>query len=234
MNFILQGFWEALRLLFGGDSSTYEIALRSLYVSAAALAFALVIGVPMGTAIALSTFPGRRFVVAVINTGMGVPPVVVGLIVALFLWRTGPLGGLHLMYTVQAMIIAQVFIALPIVAGLSLAALQQLDPGFRLQIMALGAGRWRTFLLLMREIRVPLMAAVMAAFGGVISEVGAVMMVGGNIIGQTEVLTTGIVTNVSMGLFASTVALAVVLMILSFTTNYAMTLIQQAGLKTRS
>jgi tungstate transport system permease protein len=234
MHFILQGVWEAIRLLFGGDSSTYEIALRSLEVSAAALAVSLVIGVPMGTAIALSHFPGRRFVVAVINTGMGVPPVVVGLIVALFLWRTGPLGDLHLMYTLQAMIIAQVFIALPIVAGLSLAALQQLDPGFRLQIMALGAGRWRTFLLLMREIRVPLMAAVMAAFGGVISEVGAVLMVGGNIIGQTEVLTTGIVTDVSMGLFASAVALAVVLMILSFTTNYAMTLIQQAGARSRA
>jgi len=234
MHFILQGFWESLRLLFGGDSSTYEIALRSLYVSAAALGVSLVIGVPLGSAIALTTFPGRRFIVAVINTGMGVPPVVVGLIVALFLWRTGPLGGLHLMYTVQAMIIAQVFIALPIVAGLSLAALQQLDPGFRLQIMALGAGRWRSFWLLIREIRVPLMAAVMAAFGGVISEVGAVLMVGGNIIGQTEVLTTGIVTNVSMGLFASAVALAVVLMILSFTTNYAMTLIQQAGLKQKS
>jgi tungstate transport system permease protein len=234
MHFILQGVWEAIRLLFSGDSSTYEIALRSLEVSAAALAVSLVIGVPMGTAIALSHFPGRRFVVAVINTGMGVPPVVVGLIVALFLWRTGPLGDLHLMYTLQAMIIAQIFIALPIVAGLSLAALQQLDPGFRLQIMALGAGRARTFLLLMREIRVPLMAAVMAAFGGVISEVGAVLMVGGNIIGQTEVLTTGIVTDVSMGLFASAVALAVVLMILSFTTNYAMTLIQQAGARTRA
>jgi tungstate transport system permease protein len=234
MHFILQGVWEAIRLLFSGDSSTYEIALRSLEVSAAALAVSLVIGVPMGTAIALSHFPGRRFVVAVINTGMGVPPVVVGLIVALFLWRTGPLGDLHLMYTLQAMIIAQIFIALPIVAGLSLAALQQLDPGFRLQIMALGAGRWRTFLLLMREIRVPLMAAVMAAFGGVISEVGAVLMVGGNIVGQTEVLTTGIVTDVSMGLFASAVALAVVLMILSFTTNYAMTLIQQAGARSRA
>ncbi len=234
MHFILQGFWEALRLLFGGDASTYEIALRSLYIAAAALGISLLIGVPLGSAIALTVFPGRRFVVAVINTGMGVPPVVVGLIVALFLWRTGPLGGLHLMYTVQAMIIAQVFIALPIVAGLSLAALQQLDPGFRLQIMALGAGRWRSFWLLIREIRVPLMAAVMAAFGGVISEVGAVLMVGGNIIGQTEVLTTGIVTNVSMGLFASAVALAVVLMILSFTTNYAMTLIQQAGLKQKS
>ena len=156
MHFILQGVWEAIRLLFSGDSTTYEIALRSLEISAAALAVSLVIGVPMGTAIALTQFPGRRFVVAVVNTGMGVPPVVVGLIVALFLWRTGPLGDLHLMYTLQAMIIAQIFIALPIVAGLSLAALQQLDPGFRLQILALGAGRARAFLLLMREIRVPL------------------------------------------------------------------------------
>ncbi len=234
MNFILQGFYEAMRLLFTGDSATYEIALRSLEVSAVALAVSLVLGVPAGTAIALAHFPGRRLVVAVINTGMGVPPVVVGLIVALFLWRTGPLGSLGLMYTLQAMIIAQVLIALPIVAGLSLAALQQLDQGFRLQIMALGAGRWRTFLLLIREIRVPLMAAVMAAFGGVISEVGAVLMVGGNIVGQTQVLTTGIVTDVSMGLFASAVALAVVLMILSFTTNYAMTIIQQHGSKSRT
>ena len=234
MNFILQGFYEAMRLLFTGDSATYEIALRSLEVSAVALAVSLVLGVPAGTAIALAHFPGRRLVVAVINTGMGVPPVVVGLIVALFLWRTGPLGSLGLMYTLQAMIIAQVLIALPIVAGLSLAALQQLDQGFRLQIMAVGAGRWRTFLLLIREIRVPLMAAVMAAFGGVISEVGAVLMVGGNIVGQTQVLTTGIVTDVSMGLFASAVALAVVLMILSFTTNYAMTIIQQHGSKSRT
>jgi tungstate transport system permease protein len=234
MQFILQGLWEALRLLFSGDSATYEIALRSLQVSVAALAVSLVLGVPAGAAIALTSFPGRRLLVAVVNTGMGVPPVVVGLLVALFLWRSGPLGSLHLMYTLQAMIIAQVLIALPIVAGLSLAALQQLDGGFHLQIMALGAGRWRTFLLLIREIRVPLMAAVMAAFGGIISEVGAVLMVGGNIAGQTEVLTTGIVTNVSMGLFASAVALAVVLMILSFSTNYAMTIIQQHGSASRS
>lgn len=233
MDSIIQGFVEAMRLLFTGDSVTYEIALRSLVVSGIALFFAIIFGVPLGTVLALTRFPGHRLFVATINTGMGVPPVVVGLIVALFLWRTGPLGGLHLMYTVQAMVIAQVLIALPIVAGLSLAALQQLDAGFRMQIMALGAGRLRLFFLLIREIRVPLMAAVMAAFGGVISEVGAVLMVGGNIQGQTEVLTTGIVTNVSMGLFASAVALAIVLMILSFTTNYAMTIIQQHGSRTR-
>jgi tungstate transport system permease protein len=232
MQSIIQGFLEAMRLLFTGDPSTYEIALRSLLVSGAALLFALVVGVPIGSALALTKFPGRRFLVATVNTGMGVPPVVVGLIVALFLWRTGPLGGLHLMFTVRAMVIAQVLIALPIVAGLSLAALQQLDAGFRMQIMALGAGRLRLFLLLIREIRVPLMAAVMAAFGGIISEVGAVMIVGGGIPGQTEVLTTGIVTDVNMGLLTSAIALAIVLMILSFTTNYAMTIIQQYGSRT--
>lgn len=231
MRFILDGLYEALRLLFTGDPSTYEIALRSLATSVAALGISLLFGVPLGLIIALTRFPGRRGLVALVNTGMGVPPVVVGLTVAIFLWRTGPLGSLHLMYTLQAMIIAQVLIALPIVAGLSMAALQQLDPGFRMQILALGAGRLRTFLLLIREIRVSLMAAVMAAFGGVISEVGAVMIVGGNIKGQTEVLTTGIVTDVSMGLFASAVALAVVLMLLSFSTNYAMTVIQQHGSK---
>lgn len=232
MQSIIQGFVEAMRLLFTGDPTVYQIALRSLVVSGIALLFAIAFGVPLGAILALTRFPGHRFLVATINTGMGVPPVVVGLILALFLWRTGPLGGLHLMYTLQAMIIAQVLIALPIVAGLSLAALQQLDAGFRMQIMALGAGRLRLFFLLVREIRVPLMAAVMAAFGGVISEVGAVMIVGGNIQGQTEVLTTGIVTNVSMGLFASAVALGIVLMILSFTTNYAMTIIQQHGTST--
>ena len=232
MQSIIQGFVEAMRLLFTGDPTVYQIALRSLVVSGIALLFAIAFGVPLGATLALTRFPGHRFLVATINTGMGVPPVVVGLILALFLWRTGPLGSLHLMYTLQAMIIAQVLIALPIVAGLSLAALQQLDAGFRMQIMALGAGRLRLFFLLVREIRVPLMAAVMAAFGGVISEVGAVMIVGGNIQGQTEVLTTGIVTDVSMGLFASAVALGIVLMILSFTTNYAMTIIQQHGTRT--
>ena len=146
MQSIIQGFVEAMRLLFTGDPSTYEIALRSLVVSGIALVFAIVFGVPIGSALALTRFPGHRFLVATINTGMGVPPVVVGLVVALFLWRTGPLGNLHLMYTLQAMIIAQVLIALPIVAGLSLAALQQLDAGFRMQIMALGAGRLKLFL----------------------------------------------------------------------------------------
>ena len=198
-------------------------------MSVSALAISLAVGLPLGLVLALNRFPGRRFLTAVVNTGMGVPPVVVGLIVALFLWRSGPLGSLNLMYTTSAMIIAQVLIALPIVAGLSLAALQQLDPGFRLQILSLGAGRLRMAALLLREIRVPIMAAVMAAFGGIISEVGAVMLVGGNIKGETQVLTTTIVQDANMGEFAAAIALAVILLFLSFSANYAMTLIQQRG-----
>jgi len=203
VHLILQGVRQAFELLIKGDAATYDIALRSLEVAAAALAIALVVGVPLGGALALSRFPGRRFLVVLVNTGMGAPPVAVGLIVALFLWRTGPLGGLNIIYTVRAMIIAQVLIALPIVIGLTLAAMQQLDEGLRLQILALGAGRWRLFILLLREARVPLLAAVMAAFGAVISEVGAVMMVGGNIEGQTQVLTTAIMQDTSMGDFAA-------------------------------
>ena len=231
MHLILQGVRQAFELLIKGDAATYDIALRSLEVAAAALAIALVVGVPLGGALALSRFPGRRFLVVLVNTGMGAPPVAVGLIVALFLWRTGPLGGLNIIYTVRAMIIAQVLIALPIVIGLTLAAMQQLDEGLRLQILALGAGRWRLFILLLREARVPLLAAVMAAFGAVISEVGAVMMVGGNIEGQTQVLTTAIMQDTSMGDFAAALALVVILLLLAFSTNYAMTVIQQRGQK---
>jgi tungstate transport system permease protein len=229
MHMILTGIRQAVQMLLHGDHDVYEIALRSLFVSGWALLFALLIGVPIGAMIALIRFPGRRFVIALINTGMGVPPVAVGLLVAIFLWRGGPLGFLHIMYTVKAMIIAQVLIATPIIAGLSLAALQQLDATYRLQILSLGAGRWRMFLLLLREIKVPLMAAVMAAFGGIISEVGAVMIVGGNLAHETQVLTTGIVQYVGMGAFDVAIALCIVLLILSFSTNYAMTLIQQGG-----
>ena len=219
-------------LLFTGDPSVYDIAVRSLEVSGAALAIALLLGTPIAALLALTQFPGKRLLIAIVNTGMGVPPVVVGLVVALFLVRSGPLGSLDLIYTVRAMIIAQVLIALPIVAGLTFASMQQLDPGYRLQILALGAGRLRLFFLLLRELKVSVMAAVMAAFGGVISEVGAVMIVGGNIRGQTQVLTTGIVQYVNAGEYALAIALAVILVLITFLTNYLMTVIQQRGVRT--
>ena len=229
MNLLWQGFVEALRLLLGGDEALYEIALRSLWVSGLALAIAVVIGIPLGGLIALTSFPGRRLTVTVVNTGMAAPPVVVGLLVALFLTRSGPLGQFRLLYSNWAMVIAQVIIALPIVTGLSLAALQQMDVGLRQQIAALGASRLQAFLYQLREIRVALLAAVMAAFGGVISEVGAVMMVGGNIKGQTQVLTGAIVQETRMGRFATAIALAIILVSLAFTTNLVLTAIQQQG-----
>jgi tungstate transport system permease protein len=229
MQVIWNGLVEALRLLFGGDAEVYQIALRTLWVSGLALCFAVAAGVPMGTVVALNSFRGRRLVVTLINTGMAAPPVVVGLLVALFLTRSGPLGSFRLLYTTWAMVIAQVVIALPIVMGLSLAALQQLDPGLRQQITALGADRRQSFLLLLREIRVALLATVMAAFGAVISEVGAVIMVGGNIKGQTQVLTGAIVQETRIGRFSVAIALALILMTLAFGANLALTFIQQQG-----
>jgi tungstate transport system permease protein len=229
MHILWDGFIEAWRLLLGGDAAIYEITLRSLWVSGLALLVAVVVGVPLGGLVALREFRGRRFTVAAINTGMAAPPVVVGLLVALFLTRNGPLGEFRLLYTNWAMVIAQFVIALPVVVGLSLAALQQLEPGLRQQMAALGAGRLQAFLLQLREIRVALLATVMAAFGAVISEVGAVMMVGGNIRGETQVLTGAIVQETRIGRFATAIALAIVLMVLAFGTNLALTLIQQQG-----
>jgi tungstate transport system permease protein len=227
MDLIWQGLKQAFELLFGGDANVFQIALRSLWISGLALAIAAALGVPLGAALALNRFRGRRLAIAFVNTGMGVPPVVVGLAVAMLLARSGPLGLFRLLYSPTAMVIAQVLIALPIVAGLALAGLQQLDDGYRLQIAALGAGRVWSVLLLLREVRVSLMAALMAAFGGVISEVGAVMMVGGNIEGQTQVLTTGIVQQTRAGQYSAAIALSIILLVLVFATNLAMTLVQQ-------
>jgi tungstate transport system permease protein len=158
---------------------------------------------------------------------MGLPPVVVGLWVSIFLWRNGPLGYFRLMYTPAAMIIAQAIIAFPLVAGFTIAAIQQLDQKIRLQIMALGANRWQCLLLLMREARMGLLAAVIAGFGGVVSEVGASMMVGGNITDQTAVLTTATVLEVSKGNYDVAIAISVVLLILAYSVTLAITTLQQ-------
>ena len=227
MHLILQGIAEAFRLLFGGDPFIYSIALRSLQVSVPSIIIALAVGVPLASLVAQRRFRGRHLLISLINTGMAWPPVVVGLLVALFLWRSGALGFLDWIYTVQGMIVAQVLIATPIVTGLTLAAMQQLDPAFRVQILSLGATRRRLFFLLLREIRIPILAAAMAGFGRVIAEVGAATIVGGNIAGQTQVLTTAIVQYTNAGDFAGAIALGVILLLLAFLTNFIMTTIQQ-------
>ncbi len=207
----------------------WQITLLSLKVSGLATLISLLIGYPFGTLLALSKFPGRSFLLTVVNTGMALPPVVVGLAVAMTLWRSGPLGTLHLIYTPSAIVIAQVIIAAPVVTGLTAAALQALDPRLRLQLYGLGASRPQMVLTIWREARLPLLAALMAGFGSVISEVGASMMVGGNIRHQTRVLTTAIVLETSKGEFGNAIALGILLLLITFLINYALTWIQQKG-----
>jgi len=227
MQSIIDGIGQAFWLLVHGDPRVMQIALLSLLVSGAATLLALCIGIPVGSWLGLSRFPGRRFLVSIVNTGMGLPPVVVGLTVSIFLWRSGPLGLFDLMYTPYAMVIAQLIIALPVVAGFTMAATQQLDPKLRLQITALGATRPQLVWLLLKEARLPMLAAVMAGFGAVISEVGASMMVGANIQGQTRVLTTAIVGVNSAGDMPFAIALSVILMALVYLVNFILTLVQQ-------
>ena len=226
MDLIWHGVLEAFRVLFA-DPEVWEITWLSLQVSACATVVSLVLGMPLGIALALARFPGRATLAALVNTGMGLPPVVVGLFVSIFLWRSGPLGFLGLIYTPAAMIIAQVIIAFPIVAGLAMASFQSLDPNLGLQLLGIGASKVQLLWLLCKEARLPLLAAVMAGFGGVISEVGASMMVGGNIRGQTRVLTTAIVLETGKGNFEIAIALSVTLLVLSFALNFVLTHIQQ-------
>jgi len=227
LDLIWEGLVQAVRLILSGDREVMSVSLLSLAVSGSATALSLLLGIPVGAALALSRFTGRRAVVSLVNTGMGLPPVVVGLVVTIFLWRNGPFGFLHVLYTPMAIVIAQCIIAAPIVAGLTMAAVQQLNPKLRLQILALGASRWQMVWLLLREAKLPLLAAVMAGFGAVISEVGASMMVGGNILGQTRVLTTATVMETSKGNFGAAMALGVILMLLVYLVNLVLTSVQQ-------
>ena len=227
MDLIFEGIIQAFKLLFQGDPEVWRVTGFSLLVSFSATAISLIVGVSVGTVIGLTRFWGRRFLVSLINTGMGAPPVVVGLIVSLFLWRTGPFGIFHLMYTPYAMIIAQFIISLPIIMGFTVASIQQIDPKLRMQITALGASNLQMVRLLLTEARLPLLAAVMAGFGSIISEVGASMMVGGNIQGQTRVLTTAIVLENSKGQFGMAIALGIILMLLVYLVNLILTVVQQ-------
>jgi len=209
------------------SSDLVEITLLSLAVSGAATLISLLIGLPIGTWLALTRFRSRRLALSVVNTGMALPPVVAGLFIAILLWRSGILGGLGLMYTPGAMVIAEVVIAVPVVAGLSAAGLGQLDPRLQLQLQGLGASRWQTVWWLWREARLALLAAVMAAFGSVISEVGAAMMVGGNIAHETRVLTTSIVLETGRGELGNALVLGLVLLALAFMVNGVLTWAQQ-------
>jgi tungstate transport system permease protein len=233
MEVIWEGIKEAFLLIISGDREIWAITWLTLKVSGTATAISLVIGLPLGTWLALRRFSGRGCLFSFINTGMAFPPVVIGLWVSIFLWRSGPFGNLGLIYTPAAMVIAQTIIATPIVIGLTIAALQQLNPYLRLQLLGLGASSLQVTFALWREARLPILAALMAGFGSIISEVGASMMVGGNIKGQTRVLTTAIVLETSRGQFAIAVALGFILLFIAYLVNYFLTSIQQKGAQHR-
>jgi tungstate transport system permease protein len=228
---LAQGLGEALHLLGGGDAELWSIVLRTLAISCAATLIAMLVGVPLGYALARSRFRGRTVLLALVNTGMGMPPVVVGLVVWLLLTRSGPLGWLDLIYTRRAMVVAQVLIATPLVLGFTAASVQALPAQLPDLLASLGAGRLRTLWLLSREARLGLLAAVMAGFGAIVSEVGAAMTVGGNLRGSTRVLTTAIVTETSRGNIPVALALGLVLLLLAFLVNLALTGLQQRRIR---
>jgi tungstate transport system permease protein len=229
LDLVLAGLREALRLLLTGDPEVFAVLWLSLKVSGAATLISLAVGVPAGAALALLRFPGRTAVVSLVNAGMGLPPVVVGLFVSLLLWRSGPLGGWEILYTPAAIVLAQAVIAAPIVTGITLAAVQNVPEPFRLQLIALGASRTQMVAVVLREARLPMLVAVMAAFGGVISEIGASLMVGGNIKGQTRTLTTAMALETGKGNFEVAIALSVLLLVVVFSVNWVLTAIQQRG-----
>ena len=212
-------------------SELTEIILLSLQVSGVALLLSTLVGIPLGVFMGLRRFVGRRIVVALLYTGMGFPPVVIGLFVYLLLSRSGPLGGLNwswipALFTPGAMILAQTVIAFPLVAGFTMAAVMGVDPQLRQQVLALGATQRQAAITVLQEARVGVLVSIIAGFGSIISEVGAVMLVGGNIEGHTRVLTTAIVLETRKGNFSLALALGAVLLGIAFVTNLAMLRLQ--------
>ncbi len=227
MELIVDGLAEALRRILALDADVMAAAAASLVVSGGATGLGIITGVPLGAALGLARFRGRSLLLSLVNTGMGLPPVVVGLFVAVLVWRSGPLGQLEWYCTRQAMVFAQYLLAAPTIVGLTAVALQSVDPMLPTQLAALGAGRLQTAWLLIQESRLLLLSAVMAGFGAVISEIGASLMVGCNVKGDTRILTTAITLETSKGEFGSAFALAFILLALIFAVNAVTTSAQQ-------
>jgi len=219
VDLIWQALGDAIRLIVRADAELMRIAGLSLMVSGTATLLAAVLGIPLGIALYMGRFPGRAPAAVLVNAGMALPPVVVGLLVMLVLWRTGPLGSLRLLFTPPAMVIAQVIVALPLIAGFSRAAVSLLDPDLVLAMRADGAGEARIGLELARAAGAQVLVAVAAGFGRAISEVGASLMVGGNIVGQTRILTTSIALESGRGEFALALALGFILLLLALSVN---------------
>lgn len=227
MDLIVDGFLKAIEMILSGDKEIFGITLLTLRVCFLSIIVSTLIGIPFGMLVGLARFRGRSLLMVFINIGMGLPPVVAGLTITIMLWRSGPLGDLSLLYSPTAIVMAQILVSLPIVTGLTASAFQALDPRLLLQIKALGATKAQLLWLLLKEAKIAILAAVMAGFGRVIAEVGAAMMVGGNIKGDTRILTTTIVMEVSKGNFDVAIALSFILMTLAFMITFFLTTLQQ-------
>lgn len=226
MKDLLQGLVQAIGLIFRLDPALFEVIWFSLYVSGVALTFSILVGIPLGSILGLKRFFGRRLVMALLYTGMGFPPVVIGLFVYLMLSRSGPVGGLGWLFTPRAIIVAQTIIAFPLVAGFTMAAVMGVNPNLRQQLFSLGATDWQATLATLAEARIGVIVAIIAGFGSIISEVGAVILVGGNIEGKTRTLTTAIVLETRKGNFDLAMALGIILLFISFLINLAMIRLQ--------
>ena len=226
MGDIYRGVVQAVHLILGGDPELLRVTFLTLQVTGFALVFSTLVGVPLGSLMGLKRFFGRRLVIALLYTGMGFPPVVVGLFVYLMLSRVGPFGFLSWLFTPKAMIVSQVIISFPLVAGFTMAAVMGVDPNLRQQVLSLGATDWQATLTILREARIGVIVSIIAGFGSIISEVGSVMLVGGNIQGSTRVLTTAIVLETRKGNFDLAIALGIVVLSLSFLANQIMLRLQ--------
>jgi tungstate transport system permease protein len=227
MELILGGLKKAVEMILTGDREILEITWLTLRVCLMAIIISSIIGLPLGMLLGLTRFKGRKIILVLINIGMGLPPVVAGLWITMLLWRSGPLGHLQLLYSPTAIVMAQVLVSLPIVTGLTSSAFQQINEKMLLQIKALGATKIQTIALLLKQTKIAIVAAIMAGFGRVIAEVGAAMMVGGNIQGDTRILTTSIVMEVSKGNFDVALAISFILLTVALLITAALTLLQQ-------
>ena len=230
MNTIAQGVLQALQLIFDCNPEVWNITALSVKISGIATIISVIIGIPSGVWLALKNFQGKQLISSMLNCAMGLPPVVAGLIVSIFLWRYGIFGSLGLMYTQTAMTIAQVIISYPIIAGLAFAAILSVEPKLYMQLLSMGADTKQATWLIIKEARLGLTAAIIAGFGRVISEVGAAMMVGGNIIkGETRVLTTATVLEVGKGNYDMALALSFILLLLAYSVVLLLTYLQHSG-----
>ena len=232
MDFLFNSITKALRLIASLDTELTDIVLLSLQVSGGAIIIASALGLIITLLLDLRNFRGKSIVVTLINTFMGIPPVVAGLVLYLMLSRSGPLGFINVLYTPAAMVIAQVILATPIIAGLSYAVIVSANPALRLTALTLGATRFQVSLKIMKNSRYSILAAVLAGLGRVMAEVGAVLIVGGNIAGHTRVMTTAIALEADKGDFELAVALGIILLAISFTVNGSLFLLQKKGART--